>query len=114
MAGDARAFLADLLLGYLNQNLLPFLEQIADQRNRCRFSATETAASAASSATAASAIPRTALTIFISVISRPRPRGTLRIACRRRRSANLHAGIDGAIAACFGVEHGLSFGLSFL
>ena len=34
MTGDARAFLADWLLRDLHQNLLPFLEQVADQRHR--------------------------------------------------------------------------------
>ena len=47
VAGDARAFLADRLLGDLHQNFLAFFQQISDLRDRsCVLAAWETASTA--------------------------------------------------------------------
>ena len=43
VAGDARAFLADRLLGNLHQNFLAFFQQVADLRNFVRLAAREAA-----------------------------------------------------------------------
>ena len=106
VAGDARALLADRFLGNLNQNLLAFFQQIADQGNRCRLTAAESG--------------------FYPLLLRrggrdhgARNQGDSRsLWCPLgvsggRGRANFGAGIHGAVPARFGVEHSFRFGLGF-
>src|SRR6185369_9771370 len=79
VAGDAGAFLADRFLGNLNQNLLPFLEQVGDQRHVALFIA---AGAASTTATASAA------TLGPAIVSRTRR--TLGIA--RRPGGGAHFG----------------------
>src|SRR5271169_4821155 len=112
MAGDARALLADRFFRDLHQNFLTLFEQVADERNGSGLAAAETASASATTVTsAASAVARA--TLPIAIITGTRALGSLSVTCRRGRSANFHAGIDGTIAAGFGVEHGLGFSLRF-
>src|SRR5208283_3725727 len=82
VASDARAFLADRLLGDLHQNFLAFFEQVADLRNLVRFAAREAASAAAS-----------ALSASVAVEARPWTRHTLGVTGRPRRCPNLSLGI---------------------
>src|ERR1700687_839219 len=88
VAGDARTFLANGLLGDLHQNFLAFLKQVADQRDRRIL----TARNPPSPSTAALAFAGPPLPI--AVITRTRTLGALRIAGRTRRSPNFYSSID--------------------
>src|SRR3984885_4424568 len=103
VAGNARAFLADRFFRDLHQNFLAFLEQVADQRNRGIFAATETAAASPAALTIARATP--------AVLSRARALGALRITSPPRRSTNFYSSIDRPGATGFGVENGFRLGL---
>ncbi len=98
MAGDARAFLADGLLGNLHQDLLAFLEQVADFWNFLRLATRE----APSTSPASTALP---------VETRTRARRPLRIASCPGLSSNLRPGIDSAGSASFGGQQSLGLGL---
>src|SRR5580704_7147226 len=99
VAGDARAFFPDWLLGDLHQNFLTFLEQVADLRDIVGFVATE----AASTTAAALAPPIEGRTL--------RP---LRIGCGCGRSPYFGAGLHAPVSASFGVEHSFGLGLGFV
>ena len=107
VARDACALLANGFLGDLDQNLLPFLEKVGDQRYRSRLAAPE----AASPTAAASAIATLSL-VARAAVSRAGPLRALRIASGRSRSSNFRAGVDRAISASLRVQHGLSLRLS--
>ena len=109
VAGDARAFLADGLLGDLDQNFLAFFEQVADQRN-----GRDSRGGGNAAATASTSPPAVAAAALVAgaIMAGTRTLGALRVSGGCRRSANFDAGIDGAVAAGFGVEHGFRFGLS--
>ena len=96
--------------GDLDQYLLPFLQQVADQRNGSIFAAPEPASTTSTTTTAPLAVART--TLAIAVLTGTRALRALGIACGCRRSANLHTGIDGTVAARFRVEHCFRFSLS--
>ncbi len=100
VAGDARAFLADGLLGNLDQDFLAFLEQIADLRNLLRLATREAAST--STASAALAVETGAWT-----------RRPLRVTSRARRSTNLRSAIHHNVAARFGGKQCLRLGLRF-
>src|ERR1700733_12503520 len=95
---DARAFLADGLLGNLYQDFLAFLQQIADLRNLALLTAWETA-------------PATSAPAALPVETRTWTRCALGVTKRSCRSANLGPGIDCAGATRFGVEQSLGLGL---
>src|SRR5579864_2090375 len=105
VAGDARAFLADGFLGDLHQDLLAFLEQVADERDRRILAATETATASTAALAVAGA------TLAIAVIAGARALGALRVTCSPRRSTNFRACIDGAVAAGLRVEGRFRLGL---
>ena len=106
MARDAGALLANRLFRDLDQNLLPFFQQIADQGNRRRLTPAETASAPSSSAPAAA---------ITSLVTRALPSlwCPLGISGGRGR-ANLGTGIYGSVPARFGVQHRFRFGLGFL
>ena len=75
VAGDARALLGDWLLGDLDQDFLPFLQQVGDQRQRTvRMRANVVAASSAAAAAIVAAIETLALGLALLVSGR-RSRG---------------------------------------
>src|SRR6202050_4858951 len=101
LAGNARAFLADGLLGNLYQDFLTFLQQVGNLRDFLRrLTAREAAPTAAASAAA------------LAVEARARARGALRVTGGSRWCANFGMGID-CTAASFGGEQSLSLGLRF-
>src|SRR5207302_9755970 len=103
VAGDASALFSDRFLGDLNQNLLAFFQQIADQGNRCRLTPAEAAFTASSSA-AAAAIP--------PLVTRALPPlwCALGVSGSRGR-ANFGAGVHRSVPASFGVQHSFRFSL---
>ena len=105
VTGDARAFLADGLLGDLDQNFLAFFQQIADEGDRGILAATETASASTSSA----ALPVARATV--AVRARTRALRALRVSCGCRRSTNFHAGVNGTVAASLRVQQGFRFSL---
>ena len=109
MAGDACAFLADGLLGNLNQNLLSFFQQVADQRDGRRFAASETTSS--SSTTTAATITTSA---FVPWTLKARTLRPLGVSSGRGWGSNLGPGIDRAVAPSLRIEQRLGLGLRFL
>ena len=69
------------------------------------------AAETASASTSAAALAVARATLPVAVLAGTRALRALRITGGCGGSANFHAGIDGAVAARFGVEHGFRFGL---
>jgi len=73
VAGDARAFLADRLLGDLHQDLLPFLEQVGDLGRRAALDVAAGVHAASATAAAAAAIERLPLRPLLEPCRAGRP-----------------------------------------
>ena len=103
MGGDARALLADRLLGNLDQDLLAFLQQVADLRNLLVITTPETAAAA----TVASSTEITAALKSLAL-------GTLRVSRSCSGSTNLDPGVDRSSFNPLGRYERFGFRLGFL
>ena len=107
VAGYTRTLLADGFLRNLNQDLLPFLQQVTDEGYRSRFAAAETACSSTTSTAA------TIAAIMSGTIVTRTSLRALGVTGRRRRAANFCPRVNCAIPASLGVEHRFRLRLSF-
>src|SRR5581483_3378743 len=97
VTGDAGALFCDGFLGNLDQNLLPFLEQVSNLRQLLWLMTAEATASASAS--------RSTLTVERRALS------ALRVGCGAGRAAYFSASINRAISPCLCIEQRFGFGL---
>src|ERR1700733_15121926 len=100
MAGDARALLADGLLGNLHQNFLALFQQVADLRNLLLFASWESPSTTPASAP-------------LPVKTGTRTRSPLRVTRRRSWRTNLSPCIRRACFPGLGGEQCFRLGLRF-